>query len=405
MSGVSGFPSLLAEWVDAGHVRINYSKRHITFWNGAKIQLGSVQYSKDVAKYQGAEVGLLLIDELTHFSDDIYRFLRGRLRLGATAIPEKYKGLFPRIICGSNPGSIGHNWVKQAFVDPAPPMEIVQQSDEEGGLKRQYINARLDDNPTLLENDPTYEKRLAGLGKPELIKAMRDGDWNVVAGGMFDDLFSPAHHVIRPFTVPASFRVDRGFDWGTSKPFAVLYFAESDGSTVTLGDGSERTFPRGSIFVISEWYGWNGKPNQGCRMINAEIARGVRERDLAMGRIVHPGPADNAINEVREGTSIADDMARAPNYVRWTKSDKSPGSRINGWEVIRKLLKQALDGELPGLYIFDTCRHTIRTLPTLPRHASIDGDLDSESEDHIADVIRYRVSKKTAVMQVQGLPI
>jgi hypothetical protein len=405
MSGVSGFPSLLAEWVDSGHVKINYSKRHITFWNGAKIQLGSVQYEKDVAKYQGAEIGLLLCDELTHFSESIYRFLRGRLRLGATEIPEKYKGLFPRIICGSNPGSIGHNWVKAAFVDPAPPMEIVQQSDEEGGLRRQYINARLDDNPTLMQNDPGYEKRLAGLGRPELIKAMRDGDWNVVAGGMFDDLWSPQHHVIRPFTVPAAWRVDRGFDWGTSKPFAVLYFAESDGSTVTLGDGTERTFPRGSVFIISEYYGWNGKPNQGSRMTNAEIARNVRERDLAMGRIVHPGPADNAIYDVREGTSIADDMARAPNYIRWTKSDKSPGSRVNGWEVIRKLLKQAIDGELPGLYVFDTCRHTIRTLPTLPRHASIDGDLDSESEDHIVDVIRYRVSKKTKVMQVQGLPI
>jgi hypothetical protein len=405
LSGVSGFPSMLAEWVDAGHVKINYSKRTITFWNGSKIQLASCQYSKDLAKYQGAEIGLLLVDELTHFLDDQYRFLRGRLRLGATEIPEKYKGLFPRIICGSNPGSIGHNWVRAAFVDPAPPMAIVQQSDEEGGLTRQLIPALLQDNPTLMQNDPQYLKRLMGLGNPALIKAMATGDWDIAAGGLLDDLWSPKHHVLRPFAIPPGFRIDRSFDWGSTKPFAALWFAESDGSTVTLQGGEERTFPRGSVFIISEWYGSNGKPNEGIRMINAEIARGVRERDNAMGRIVHPGPADNAIFNVLEGTSIADDMARAPHYVRWTRSDKSPGSRINGWEVIRKMLKQAIDGEMPGLYVFDTCRHTIRTLPTLPRHASIDGDVDSDSEDHIGDAVRYRVSKKTAVMQVQGLPI
>jgi hypothetical protein len=184
-----------------------------------------------------------------------------------------------------------------------------------------------------------------------------------------------------------------------------LWFAESDGSTVTLADGTERTFPRGSIFVISEWYGSNGKPNEGLRMVNTEIARGVRERDLEMRRVVHPGPSDNSINDVVNGTSIADEMARAPNYVRWTRSDKSPGSRVNGWEIIRKLLKNAMGNELPGLYVFSNCRHVIRTLPTLPRHATIDGDIDSDSEDHAADALRYRVSAKKNTVTVAPLHI
>src|SRR5271167_3390203 len=81
MSGATGFPALLADWVDASHVKINYSKLHITFWNGSVIKLAYVQYEKDVTKFQGAEIGLLLCDELTHFTDSIYRFLRGRLRL------------------------------------------------------------------------------------------------------------------------------------------------------------------------------------------------------------------------------------------------------------------------------------------------------------------------------------
>lgn len=405
MSGTTGFPALLNEWVKAGHVKINYGKGWIEFWNGAKIWLAHVQYEKDVVKFQGAEISVLLMDELTHFSETIYRFLRGRCRLGALQIPEKYKGLFPRIICGSNPGSVGHNWVKASFIDPAPAMTLVQQTKTEGGMLRQFIPARLDDNPTLTETDPDYLDRLEGLGNPALIKAMRDGDWDIVAGGMFDDVWSPGHQVLKPFTVPMSWRVDRGFDWGSTKPFAVLWFAQSDGSSVILADGREHTFPRGSVFIISEWYGTNGKPNEGLRMIAAEIARGVRRRDDEMKRVIHPGPADNAIYNVLEGTSIADDMARAPNFIRWTRSDKSPGSRVNGWDVMRRLLKQAMGGDLPGLYIFDTCRHTLRTIPVLPRHDTIDGDLDSDAEDHIADTIRYRVSKKLKKMTVQKLPI
>lgn len=302
-------------------------------------------------------------------------------------------------------GNTGHTWVKMAFVDMAPPMTLVKQEKKEGGMLRQYIPAKLADNPTLVENDPDYIDRLEGLGNPALVRAMRDGDWDIVAGGMFEDIWSVAKHVLKPFTIPVSWRIDRGFDWGSSKPFAVVWFAESDGTAATMADGTQRNFPRGTLFIISEWYGWNGKPNEGCRMLATEIARGIRKHDQAMQRTIHPGPADNSIYDVEDGKCMADDMARAPAYVRWTRSDKSPGSRRNGWEMIRKLLKQALGNELPGLYVFDTCRHTIRTLPALPRKESNQDDVDSESEDHIGDVIRYRCSAKRQTAKLTGLRI
>lgn len=140
-------------------------------------------------------------------------------------------------------------------------------------------------------------------------------------------------------------------------------------------------------------------------MTGTEIARHIRLREQEMKRIVHPGPADSSIYNVENGNCIADDMEKAPHFIRWTKADKSPGSRKNGWDLMRKMLEQSSKGELPGLYIFTTCRHTIRTVPVLPRHATIDGDLDSDAEDHIADVIRYRVSKKRKVMTVEALTI
>lgn len=404
-NGPTGYPTLLKDWVESGHVKINFSQRYIEFWNGARITLCHCQYEKDKYKYQGAEIHVLLVDELTHFTESIYRYLRGRMRLGALKVPEKHKGKFPRVINGSNPGGTGHNWVKAAFVDMAKPMQIVLQPKKEGGLLRQYIPAKLEDNPTLAETDPDYVDRLEGLGDAALIKAMRDGDWNIVAGGMFDDVWNAEKQQIEPFEIPRSWYIDRGFDWGSSKPFATLWFAESDGTDVTLADGSKRSFPRGSVFIISEFYGWNGKPNEGCRMTGTEIARHIRLREQEMRRIVHPGPADSSIYNVENGNCIADDMAKAPHFIRWKKADKSPGSRKNGWDLMRKMLEQSSKGELPGLYIFTTCRHTIRTVPVLPRHATIDGDLDSDAEDHIADVIRYRVSKKRKTMTVEPLKI
>jgi len=403
MEGPSGFPALLSEWVDDGYVKIRYSPTTIEFWNGAKIHLCHCQYEKDRFKYQGAEIHVLMLDELTHFTDTIYRYLRGRCRMGALKVPSHYVGRFPRVICGSNPGGVGHNWVKSTFIDSAPPMAVIPQPKSEGGMRRQYIPAKLSDNPTLAETDPDYIDRLEGLGNPELVKAMRDGDWDIVAGGMFDDLWKRDTHVLTPFKIPSSWRIDRGFDWGSSKPFSVIWFAESDGTGATLHDGTVRHFPRGSIFAIAEWYGWNGKPNEGCKMLAVDIARGIVERESGMPYSVKPGPADTSIFDTQNGMCIADDMAKGK--VRWNKADKSPGSRKNGWEMIRKMLKQGAGNELPGFFVFNTCAHVIRTLPVLPRDGRDPDDVDTDAEDHAPDVIRYRCSAKKTDTTVTGLHV
>jgi len=391
MEGPSGFPVLLADLVDAGHVKVNYSNGEITFWNGSKIFLCHCQYEQSAYKYQGAEIHLLLIDELTHFTRFIYNYLRGRVRLAGIAVPAEYKARFPRIICGSNPGGIGHNWVKADFIDRAPPMAIREMSKSEGGMLRQYIPARLDDNPTLREFDPDYLSRLEGLGDPALVRAMRDGDWDIVAGGAFDDIWRRESHVVSPFSIPSSWRIDRSFDWGSSKPFAVGWWAESDGTECTV-NGERRFYPRGTLFLVAEYYGWNGNPDEGCKMLAVEVARELLaiEKQIFKGRKVNDGPADSAIYAVENGKSIADDMARAG--VRWTEADKRPGSRKTGLEALRKLLKASLQKpmEEPGMFVFDTCSHFIRTVPVLPRNQKNTDDVDTKAEDHIYDMARYR---------------
>lgn len=391
MDGPGGFPALLAGWTAEGFARINRSDNFIAFANGSKVHLCHCRHERDVYAYQGAEMHVLMIDELTQWTAGMYAFLRGRLRLGGLAVPEAWRGRFPRALCGANPGGVGHNWVKAAFIDIAPPLAVTAMADEDGGMARQYVPARLEDNPTLTANDPAYGQRLEGLGGPALVRAMRLGDWNIVAGGMFDDLWRPAAHVVAAFTVPAGWRIDRSFDWGSSRPFSVGWWAESDGSDLTLPDGSVRATVAGDLFRIAEWYGWNGRPDEGCRLLAAEIARGIiaREAEMGLAGRVRPGPADGSIFDVENGNSIADDMARAG--VRWLRADKSPGSRRHGWQRLRALLKAAGGGEAPGLYVVETCRQFLRTVPVLPRSDRMPDDVDTTAEDHVGDETRYRI--------------
>lgn len=402
MEGPTGFPVMLADAIARGDAKIIWSKNQIRFKNKSVIHLCHAQHEKDVWGYQGAEIHVLIIDELTQWTRKMYAFLRSRVRLGGLKVPKWLRGvwlgapvtLFPRILLGANPGGIGHNWVKADFIDPAPPMKVWQTARIDGGMRRQFIPALLEDNPALVDNDPDYEVRLEGLGDPALVKAMRSGDWDIVSGGMFDDLWKRDVHVLKPFPIPSSWKVDRSFDWGSSKPFSVGWWAESDGTAATMPDGSTRIFPRGTVIRIAEWYGCvDGRPDTGLKMLSVNIAKGILEREKKLGLTVRVGPADPSIFTVEDGKSIANEMAGAG--VRWHKADNSPGSRKSGWEQLRKLLGQARENprELPGLYVFDNCVAFIRTVPVLPRDDTKTDDVDTDAEDHTGDETRYRIMK------------
>ena len=135
-------------------------------------------------------------------------------------------------------------------------MEIRQVEKTEGGMTRQYIPAKLKDNPTLAKNDPDYADRLSALGTPELVRAMLDGDWDIVAGGMFDDVWKKDVHIIEPFRIPKTWIVDRSFDWGSSRPFSVCWWAESDGTEATPGRRQQADIPpKNSFFIFSSGMG------------------------------------------------------------------------------------------------------------------------------------------------------
>lgn len=407
--GAGGYYSLLNKEIENKRARIYEQNNLVKFSNGSKIFLCHCQYEKDMYNYQGAEIHGLGIDELTHFTEKIYKFLRGRCRLGDLYIPEPARRFFhnlPLILCGSNPGNLGHNWVKRTFIDIQPFMNISRMDKQEGGMLRQYIPALLSDNPTLIENDPDYIDRLEGLGSPELVEAMKNGNWDITAGGAVDDLWRRDKHVVKPFKIPKSWKIDRGYDWGSAKPAGAIWFAESNGEDVDLGNGNTKYYPPGTIFAIREIYFWNGKENEGSKLSAKEHARQIKTMDSKLkedGYYTKPGPADSAIYSKENDNCIAEDMEDVG--IRWVKANKAPGSRIAGLAKLRGLLKNVLKSPLeePGFYVFDNCTQIIRTVPTLPRSDKNPEDIDTEAEDHLYDVLRYRLLKKIPIIKSAGL--
>lgn len=388
--GPKSIPAILAPLIDGKWVQWNKSKYTFTFWNGSVIHLCHCQREENKYNYQGAEIHVLLIDELSQFTPTIYEYLRTRVRMVGIKIPENVAGTFPKILCGSNPGGPAHQFMIRNWLDVAPELELYQSKDEEGGMVRQFIPAKIADNPSLMEEDPNYPNRIRGMGNAQLVKAYLEGDFRVILGGMFDDLWDPLIHVIRPFYIPTSWFLDRSFDWGSSKPFSVGWWAETDGSQITLSNGKKRSFYPGTLIQFAEWYGWDGSPDTGIKMTATDIAKGIHKIETKMGRLIHGGPADASIFDDVNGNCISDDMEKQGIY--WSPSDKGPGSRKLGAEQIRNRLRASLKYpmEEPGLFFFSNCFHSRRVLPITPRSDKDPESISDQFEDHPIDMIRYR---------------
>jgi hypothetical protein len=375
----------------------NITEKSWTSPRGAKLVLRYLENDADADAYMGHSFTWLGFDELGNWpSLAPVDKLRATLRSahGVTCVMR----------ASANPGGVGHNQIKARYVDPAPPFTPFTGTD---GARRLFIPSRVEDNRELVDHDPGYVDRLKQAGPEWLTRAWLFGDWDVTAGGIVDDLWRRPVHVLAPFPIPSSWRIDRSFDWGSSRPFSVGWWAESDGTVATMADGSKRHFPRGTVLRIAEWYGTSGAANEGCRMLAVDIARGILERErnwFGCGdpawkgpRVtVQAGPADSSIYAAENGVCIADDMEKVG--VTWREADKSPGSRRNGLERLRRMLSAALVAkpEDPCLYIFDTCAHWIRTVPTLPRDPRNVEDVDTKAEDHAYDESRYRLMVKPA---------
>jgi hypothetical protein len=380
LRGPTSFQVMLEPFLTTGNVKGPSQENEFTFWNGSILHLCYCDSENDVEKYRGAEIHVLIMDELTHFSEYQYRFLRSRVRLAGLKVPPKYKARLPRIETASNPGSIGHAWVKRTFITPKPAQEIWRTPPDEGGMLRQFIPARLSDNPHLTSEDPMYENRLRGLGSDNLVRAMLDGDWDIIAGQAFEKLRRDTH-CVEPFDPPSDWLVFGSLDWGSTRPFSYGLWAVSNGNP--LPDGTH--YPSGALIRFAEKYGWNGKANEGQRMEAGEVAEEILK--LENGRKPAYRVADPSMWKVDGGPSIAERFLKHGVVLR-----RGDNSRNTGYVEVRARISGGLEG--PMLFATKNCHNGFwRTMPELVmdehRYGLKSEDVDTEQEDHCYDDVRY----------------
>ena len=339
---------------------------------GARLTFAYLERDNDAAGYQGHNYTRVYVEEIGNFPSPVPILkMFATLRSGA-GVPCRFRAT-------GNPGGPGHQWVKARYIDPAP-LGFEVMTDPITGLERVYIPSRVHDN-TYLGAD--YVNRLRASGSPELVRAWLEGDWSVISGAFFPE-WNPERHIVKPCALPDNWLRYGAIDWGSAKPFAVGWFAVSDGALPQ--------FPRGALVKYREWYGSNGEPNVGLRMVAEDVAQGIASRskdDPAYQGQALWYVADPAMWIADGGPSIAERMIRHSGLVmrRADNARVSQRGAMGGWDQVRARLKGADDK--PMLYVFSTCPHIIRTLPALQHDPDRAEDVDTDGEDHAPDMLRY----------------
>lgn len=327
----------------------------------------------DPSKYASSEWALILVDELTKNSYEVFTFLRTRLRW--PGIPD----METQFVGGTNPGGVGHGWCKQLWMDRDFPPEFVEPVDYRPTFA--YVPSKADDNPFL---DESYWATLHTL--PEnLRKAFRDGDWDIFLGQAFP-MLSRQVHGIEPRPVPGFAPLYMSYDWGWGKPFSIgWWWVDSDGRLIRF----------------NEWYGWNGTANQGLRMSDREVAKGIKEREKQMDlgiwkgrrRILRFAGPDcfQKKPDYRgggQGPPTAEEFSKEGIHI--IPGDPSRELKIR---QVRQRLEvpkgYPLDpnASAPMLLAYNTCKHFFRTMSTLPMDETHVEDVDTDAEDHVYDEV------------------
>lgn len=389
--------------------KYNAGEHYWTFPGGETLLFRHFKMPEDYWNYHGHAYPWIGWEELTTWpTPECYTSMFSCARSSNPQIPIRVRST-------TNPYGSGHAWVKHRWRLPVPRGHMVAKvvtdsRDKNGDIEppRVAIRGHIRENHVLLYADPGYVSRIKSAARNSAeLEAWLNGSWDIVAGGMFDDVWDRNVHALAAFPldrIPSGWRIDRSYDHGQSRPFSVGWWAESNGEPLEW-DGREYGAVRGDLIRVAEWYGWTGEPNMGMRMLSSEIARGIQEREEQWGirGRVRVGVADGSIfDQYEPGRSVVGEMRKVG--IDWMPADKGAGSRKHGWQQIRERLKASVSGEegvreSAGLFILETCDQFLRTIPVLPRSDRDLDDVDTDAEDHIADEVRYRVRFRTRRMR------
>lgn len=346
-----------------GIAEYNAQKRRFCFANMSTIDFQYCKADADLNRMQGSEYDVIFVDEAAHFTEFQLKAIAACCR-GVNDFPK-------RIYYTCNAGGQGHGYIKRIFIDK-------RYVDGENPDDYEFVQALVQDNEALMESDPDYIRYLEAL-PPKLRKAWLEGSWDVFSGQVFEEFTDdPSHyydhawtHVIEPFDPPAGWTICRSYDFGYAKPFSCAWWAvDYDGR----------------VYRILELYGCTGEPNEGVKWTPNEQAAKIHEIETQhpwlKGKHIR-GVADPAIWNAESGESVADVMAKHQVYF-----DKGDNARIAGWMQLHYRLSFDENG-IPMMYVFNTCKAFIRTLPLMTYDEHKVEDIDSDLEDHAADEARY----------------
>ena len=322
---------------------LNHSSHTGKFKNGSVVDFGYCATESDVYQYQSAEYDIVRFDELTHFTEGQYLYLISRVR-GANGFPKQIKS-------STNPGGIGHSWVKARFVDPSPSGTGFVGRD---GMKRIFIPSFLEDNSYLTSNDPGYKERLLALPEKER-RALLHGDWNVFEGQYFRE-FDPKKHIVEPFEIPKSWRRYRTVDYGLDR-LACLWIAVSG---------------EGEVYVYREY----------CEssLTISRAARSILDR-TPVGEDVYVTLAPPDLFGRTQETGKSKATLFSEYGISFTKSSND---RECGWLAVKELLVSE------RLKIFKTATELIKCLPALTHDKIRPTDCATEPHEitHAPDALR-----------------
>lgn len=327
----------------------NSSSHTGRFKNGSIIDFGYCATEMDVLQYQSAEYDVIRFDELTHFTEYQYVYLMSRLR-GANSFPKQIKS-------STNPGSIGHTWVKKRFIEPSPSNIEFVGAD---GVDRIFIPSLIDDNHFLTSSDPNYKARLLALPEKER-KALLYGDWNIFEGQYFEE-FDERIHVCEPFKIPPEWRRYRAIDYGLDMLAGVFIAVNSLGKAYLYREAGGANLP---ISTAAKKILDSTEPKENFYITLAPPDLWNRSQETGKSKALLFSAA---------GLNLS----------------KSNNDREAGWLALKELLKPDANGE-PRLQIFSSCREIIRCLPSLIRDKRKPTDCATEPHDitHYPDALRY----------------
>lgn len=394
------------------------SRKVLEFKNGSAMHFCYCEKEADVYRYLGAEMHHIGIDEASRMTEAQIQLLRTRLRLGGWRPPPELAHALPRMVLASNPGGPAHNFLKLTFVDREPEKVFFDESmrdpsdPNDRGWTSLFIPAKIADNAYI---DRNYAASFSGL-PPELARAYRDGDWDAVVGQALHTL-SKERHMLRPFKPPAWWTKFMSLDWGSAKPFSVGWYCVSEGAWLEAKDGYPRRWlPEGAVIRYAEWYGWNGRANQGIRLDSPAVARQILQMEQERGDVIDYRVADSEIWSKSDGPSTAERMMAAgadddPDATRSTRFALRPAKKDrkhNYSEVLARLAGNPNfrdDGQMaedPMFFVTANCRHFWRTVPTLSLdETDPEKGPDTDLEDHVYDEVAYALRSRPYVTTEQ----